>query len=211
MWLSSFILIVAGVFLTYEATNDSAILNLDSYLSWIRTKTGLGKRILLDKKAHLTGKFEIHEIPKSELQHEFNQIAGQSADCIELIRKELTAASLIRKVISNTGYPFLIEFGVNYNSLMDRIILSQWFRNPYFNKRLSEFPFLNGRITANFFPNRFAKYLSFLLFPIWLLILFYLWIKVQRLKRNLHQVKELSFGIVNLLNRTGFKSDSPDM
>ena len=35
MWLSSWILIVAGIFLTYEATNDSAILNFDSYINWV--------------------------------------------------------------------------------------------------------------------------------------------------------------------------------
>ncbi len=34
MWLSSFILLPMGVFLTYKATNDSAIMNTETYLKW---------------------------------------------------------------------------------------------------------------------------------------------------------------------------------
>jgi len=81
MWISSFVLVVAGVFLTYEATNDSAILNLDSYLNWVRDKLGLRKGVLLDKKSHLTGKFEILEIPRTELQEEFAATGKQALRC----------------------------------------------------------------------------------------------------------------------------------
>ena len=56
MWLSSFILVIAGIFLTYQATNDSAILNVDTYINWIREKMGLRKGIMLEKKVHITGK-----------------------------------------------------------------------------------------------------------------------------------------------------------
>jgi lipopolysaccharide export system permease protein len=38
MWLSSFILVISGVFLTYQASNDSAMLNVDTYLNWLHDK-----------------------------------------------------------------------------------------------------------------------------------------------------------------------------
>jgi lipopolysaccharide export system permease protein len=207
MWISSFVLIVAGIFLTYEATNDSTILNLDSYIGWIRDKLGLRRGVLLDRKAHLTGKFEILEIQRKELQDEFEDIGRQANNCLELMSKEVSLGSLFKKVLNNTGYTFLIEFGINYNSLIDRIVLSKWFRIPYFRKRISEFPFLNGRITGKTISNRYVKLVSFIVFPVWLFILFHFWIKVQRLKRNLHQVSELSGGIINLLNSTSYKTD----
>lgn len=208
MWISSFVLVVAGVFLTYEATNDSAILNLESYINFVRDKLGLRKGVLLDKKSHLTGKFEILEIPRKELQDDFADIGKQAIICIELIYRDINLKSLVQKAGGNTGYPFLIEFGINYNSLIDRIVLSKWFRIPYFYKRLSEFPFLNGRITANYFPNKFLKVLSFIFFPVWIFIIIELWLKLQRLKRNLLQVDELSAGIINLLNSSALKIDS---
>jgi lipopolysaccharide export system permease protein len=36
MWLSSFLLLPLGVFLTYKATSDSAVLNIDTYLIFFR-------------------------------------------------------------------------------------------------------------------------------------------------------------------------------
>jgi hypothetical protein len=207
MWLSSWVLIVAGIFLTYEATNDSAILNFESYVNWIRDKFGLRKSVLLDRKAHLTGKFEITGIPRKELQDEFTSISLQAVRCGVSLRKEISTFSLARKIISNKGFTNLIEFGVHYNSLIDRIILSQWFRVPYFQKRLSEFPFLNGRLTNNFIYKPLYKWGSLILFPIWVVIYIITWIKVQRMKRSLNLVHELALGMVNLLNSSAIKTE----
>jgi lipopolysaccharide export system permease protein len=207
MWLSSWILIVAGIFLTYEATNDSAILNFDSYINWVRDKLGLRKSVLLDRKAHLTGKFEIIDIPRKELQDEFTSIGKQAVRCGAQLRSEFTFLSLARKIITNKGYTNAIEFAVHYNSLIDRIILSQWFRVPYFNKRLTEFPFLNGRLTSNHLNKPFIKWGSLVLFPVWIVIFLITWIKFQRMKRSLQLVHELAMGMVNLLNSSAIKTE----
>ncbi len=205
MWLSSWILIVAGIFLTYEATNDSAILNIESYINWVRDRLGLRKSVLLDRKAHLTGKFEIIDIPRKELQDEFTSISQQAVRCGVFLQKEFSMVSLARKIFSNKGYTNLIEFGVHYNSLIDRIILSQWFRVPYFNKRLTEFPFLNGRVTSNLLYKPVIKWGSLILFPVWMLIFLITWIKVHRMKRSLNLIHELALGMVNLLNSSAIK------
>jgi hypothetical protein len=168
---------------------------------------GFSKGVLLDRKAHLTGKFEILDIPREELQREFTSIGNQSSACIEQMEKEIGLVSLAKKTITNTGYIYLIEFGIDYNSMIDRIILSKWFRHPYFFKRLSEFPFLNGRITANYFRNRYIKLISYVAFPVWLPILLHLWLRSRTLKRNLLQVRELSAGMINLLNSAAMKTD----
>jgi hypothetical protein len=207
MWLSSWVLIVAGIFLTYEATNDSAILNFDSYINWVRDKLGLRKSVLLDRKAHLTGKFEIIDIPRTELQDEFASISQQAVRCGVQLRKEISLLSMARKIISNKGYTNAIEFAVHYNSLIDRIILSQWFRIPYFNKRLTEFPFLNGRLTNNYMHKPFIKWGSLILFPVWIFIYLITWIKVQRMKRSLQLVHDLAMGMVNLLNSSAIKTE----
>jgi hypothetical protein len=207
MWMSSFILVVAGIFLTYEATNDSAILNLDSYLNWIRERLGLRKGILLDKKAHLTGKFDLIEIPRIELQQNFSAIAKQARACLEKMKSDSSLFSLAGKAVHKTPYMHLIEFEIHYNSLIDLIILSKWFRNPYFKKRISEFPIINGRIVGRYFPNKFLKIASFVFFPIWILIIIHLWIRVNRLRRGLQQVNELCTGMVNLLNSSAIKID----
>lgn len=41
MWLSTFILLPLGIFVTYKAMNDSAVFNPDLYKNWIRLRLGL--------------------------------------------------------------------------------------------------------------------------------------------------------------------------
>jgi hypothetical protein len=36
MWASSYILLRVGLFLTYKASNDSVIMNIDTYLAFFR-------------------------------------------------------------------------------------------------------------------------------------------------------------------------------
>jgi lipopolysaccharide export system permease protein len=36
MWAASFILLPIGIFLTYKATTDSSILNIETYLNFIK-------------------------------------------------------------------------------------------------------------------------------------------------------------------------------
>jgi lipopolysaccharide export system permease protein len=208
MWLSSFILVIAGVFLTYEATNDSAILNLDTYLNWLREKLGLRKGILLDRKTHLTGKFDLIEIPRKELQDNFMEIGQQARECLDALKSDTGLLRLVQHVLGDRGLVYLLEFGVHYNCTIDRIILSKWFRVPYFKKRLAEFPYFTGRLTGHYFRYRYLKILSFILFPVWLIILLHLKIKSTRLRNNLRQLVDLSMGMVNLLNSSAIKIDT---
>ncbi len=207
MWLSSFILVIAGIFLTYQATNDSAILNIDTYLNWIREKTGLRKGVLMEKKVHITGKFEFNDFPRSDLQNGFIEISNLARKCLEQLETDGKMANLASKSFHNTGYFYLVEFGIHYNSFIDQVILSQWFRLPYFKKRLTEFPPVNGRITSTIFTKPSYRIIALIVFPVALIRLIHLRIKVRLLARNLRQIIELSAGMVNLLNSNALKPE----
>jgi len=205
MWLSSFILVIAGVFLTYQATNDSAILNIDTYLNWIREKAGLRKGVLLEKKSHIVGKFDLIDIPRGQLQSGFTDISNMALNCLELLKNDGKLTMLAGKSFQNTGYFYLVEFGIHYNSFIDQVILSKWFRIPYFEKRITEFPLINGRITSSIFTKPQLRLIALIIFPIAVIRILHLKVKIHRLQTNLKQVVELSAGMVNLLNSTALK------
>jgi lipopolysaccharide export system permease protein len=208
MWMSSFVLIVAGIFLTYQATNDSAILNIDTYLNWAREKAGLRKGILLEKKSHITGKFELIELTRTQLQTGFTTIHEMAARYLELLKADAGLFNLAKKSFENSGLFYLIEFGIHYNSFIDQVILSKWYRIPYFQKRIAEFPIINGRITSEIFTKRALIWFSVIIFPVGLIRLIHLRLKIQHIRRNLKQVMELSTGMVNLLNSSALKVDA---
>jgi len=49
-WASSYILLPVGIFLTYKATTDSAILNTETYFNFLKKLKDLSIRLFLKKK-----------------------------------------------------------------------------------------------------------------------------------------------------------------
>jgi lipopolysaccharide export system permease protein len=207
MWMSSFILVIAGVFLTYQATNDSAILNLDTYLTWLQEKAGLKKGAMLEKKAHVTGKFELIEIPKEKLQEGFADISDMAGQCLESLKTDIRWKTLFKKTVTNTEFFYLIEFGIHYNTYIDQMILSKWFRMPYFKKRLTEFPFINGRIAEPLLRKKWLLLIHLVIFPLLILRLIYIRFKIIYIRRSLRKTTELSAGMINLLNSSALKPE----
>lgn len=60
IWLSSFVLLPLGVFLTYKAMRDSAVLNIDAYKNFFRRLRGTQKRELEVKE------YAMEDVTKSE-------------------------------------------------------------------------------------------------------------------------------------------------
>jgi lipopolysaccharide export system permease protein len=209
MWLSSFILAVAGVFLTYEATNDSAMLNLDTYFNWIRSRLGLQKDWILDKKAYLAGKFDFLEISKTQLQDNFRLLNELAVTCQKQLKADLSPARIMKKMMDNSGYACLIEFGIHYNGIFHEVILSKWYRVPYFQKRLSEFPNLDFKIRSRY-SGKLGWIISFVLFPVGLLRFIIYTMTIRKIIKNLHTIAELSSGMVNLLDRSIMNIDIED-
>ncbi len=207
MWMSSLILVVAGVFLTYQATNDSAILNLDTYLNWIQEKAGLRKGALLEKKSHVMGRFELIEIPKEKLQEGFAGISEMAGRCLESLKSDVRWKVLFKKAVTNTEFFYLIEFGIHYNSFIDQVILSKWFRIPYFKKRLTEFPLINGRIAEPVLRKKWLMLIHLVVFPLVILRLIYIRFIIMYIRRSLRKAVDLSAGMINLLNSAALKLD----
>ena len=41
IWLSTAVLAPLGAFLTYKSNNDSVVLNIDTYIAWLRRVSGI--------------------------------------------------------------------------------------------------------------------------------------------------------------------------
>lgn len=50
MWISTFILAPVGIFLSYKSNNDSVVLNVDTYINWLRKVIGIRDTRHLAKK-----------------------------------------------------------------------------------------------------------------------------------------------------------------
>ena len=59
MWLSTFILLPLGIFVTYKAMNDSAVFNPDLYKEWLRRRLGLPESHHLAKKEVIINEVDV--------------------------------------------------------------------------------------------------------------------------------------------------------
>ncbi|MDE6006961.1 MAG: LptF/LptG family permease [Muribaculaceae bacterium] len=86
MWLSTFILLPLGIFVTYKAMNDSAVFNGDLYKEWLRRRLGLPEH------RHVTSK----EVVINDVN------SGKALGMIESLQYE--ALSWVRTHKTRAGY-----------------------------------------------------------------------------------------------------------
>ncbi len=95
VWLSSFVLLPLGVFLTYKAVNDSAVLNPDAYFNFFRKLFGL----------HQVRKLEMKEVVIDEVN------PAVAMGKIEALRSKCTA--FLSKYDKNMGYMAYWNHGID--------------------------------------------------------------------------------------------------
>jgi lipopolysaccharide export system permease protein len=140
MWMSSFALVIVGIFLTYKATNDSSMLNVDTYVSFVRTFLGIDKRNMLDKKIYLSGKFTIIELSRDELRTMLKSLSREAETCKITQRKKIRLQTIVRRLLHPLPDDELKQFIKNYNETVEKIVMSKWLGIKYILDRLHEFP-----------------------------------------------------------------------
>ncbi len=201
MWLSSFILLIIGIFLTYKATTDSAIFNIDIYLRFFAKILGIEKTTMLEKKIHLTGKFDYSEIEREKLIESFDRLIGLSVKCRNEILQNLQFKNMIRNYPSldtQTGKSFE-ELGVLYNHIFDNSINSRWVRISYIKSKFAEFPYINFQVQQNIIPKAVKRAMA-IIFPVGLTVLIVNVFRKYYIVKKLATMDKLSRSIINGLN-----------
>lgn len=208
MWLSSFILLVIGIFLTYKATTDSAIFNVDVYLKFFTRILGIEKTTLLEKKIYLTGKFDYTEIERESLMELFEKLIRLSA----ITREEIKSGIKIKNLIKN--YPELdinkgenFEYlGILYNGIFEDSINSKWVKISYIKGKFAELPYVNFDISKNLIPGKIRKILA-IVFPVGILVMTVNVLRTMAVTRKLARIEQLSRSIINGLNNPTLLSE----
>ncbi|MBU0764682.1 MAG: LptF/LptG family permease [Bacteroidetes bacterium] len=202
MWLSTAVLFPLGLFLTYKATTDSKILDIDTYLIYI-------KRLLkiqpVSKKKQIIG--EHKHISEFELAGFLYKISSQAFLLTETARSpfEFTWFSYYRfsRIYSTTcrfspdDYRlFCTEYDAGFSAVAN---ISH--EHSYLTQKIGEFPVLKDR-------HRINRVLSFVvnitvttivLLPVGIILLIWLYRERNVLIVKLRRISEISRNIMNVL------------
>jgi lipopolysaccharide export system permease protein len=143
MWMSSFILLAVGGFLTYKATTDSAILNVDTYLVFFRRALGIDRLKMLDLKSNLTGKFGFSDVERKELRKSLCSLQVAARKCKEDAENNSKINKILFSYVKSGTNNNLTELERLYNKIIDTIIISNWFKVIYIQNMVNEFPVID--------------------------------------------------------------------
>lgn len=192
MWLSSSILLVVGIFLTYKATNDSSMLNVDTYLNFIRKFIGIDKHHMLDKKIYLSGKFQIIDLSRDDLRSLLQSLSAQSSLCRESLRENRSPGNIFKQLLHPKADDCLNDLIVSYNHFFEKIVMSKWFSIKYIRERLQEFPVfeLPGRIKLP--VKKGLRLMTMIIFPVFLTYCILYFISLRKTLSKLDFLEEKS-------------------
>lgn len=142
MWLSTLVLLPIGIVLTYQATKDSASLNVDAYILFFR------RLFKLDR----VRKVEYKEISFAQIN--YTAAAGQISDLLSDIKSIMSSGLFDHWVFSWRDYHRELELiGPTSKSLDNLVEQLSGAQDPMFIARLKDIPILPSKL-SRLIPNR---------------------------------------------------------
>jgi len=188
MWLSSAFTLPLGVFLTYKATTDSVLFDIDTYIDIIKRPFKVYEIKYKDPVLALSKKFDNLE------NHNFNQEINQTIQLADNITKQINSgiSSFMKlyKWLWTKDFSDLLALEEKYDKLYEKLSV-KYSENIYFQDILGKLPVIEAekyqikgkKKTAN------KIFTTILIFPIGLLILFRSYLKLKVLKNKIQTIK----------------------
>lgn len=161
MWLASLIFFITGAFLTYQATTDSSILNLDTYANFFKrlfniSRLTIVEQIMIDKDYMAEAKPKYGKLVSS--LESFNQ---STDEVIGIVTRNLIITEAIVKALTfQSNYAFLL-FERLYRNMMKTFISSEFFHIHQVRSILMLFP---GFTHHDYKDSKLMRIISILLF-----------------------------------------------
>ena len=194
MWLSTFVLVPFGFFLTYKATRDSSTLNVDTYVNWI-------KRVFRPQRLRLLERKEL-VVEEADYEHALGEIANVRSDAQQMLGSRIMSRPL----------PFIWLFGGDLSlqkELSTRVdTMVEYLHNTTDNlifAKLMDVPPLPTTLSHWLPKDKRSGIALGLLLPISLPMLIYLGSRRKLLKEELHTLIKTCDELEEIINKKKYK------
>ena len=194
MWMSTFIILVIGVFLTWMATRDSSIFNQELYISYIK------KGLNFVFATHWSSRPEIEYQPAStDLSPEniLAKLEDLSLLCKTYLEGDFRKNIRFRKIWYEQDDQTLSEIGRKYDHI--RSVLKQS-DVEMIRETVEEYPYAalhNYQIKK---VSHWQVVATVVIFPVWVYLFLKTWIQKYSLRNELRNIMGANRNLVNELN-----------
>lgn len=200
MWMTSLIFSLIGIFITYKATTDSAIFNLDTYSNFI--KKVFGQRFNVVDKINISTESteEVYKQPKTDkLYSSLIDLKDSVDNMLQSTKNNLRFTEFIASLFTPQNESELVLFERFYYNTFKAVINHPLFHNKNVRAKTYEFPALNIK---EFQESKTVKYILVVLAcipPLTVILAVRKLIKVIVFRAKLKQIKLLIPEIGTLL------------
>jgi lipopolysaccharide export system permease protein len=203
MWMASFILFPAGVFLTYKATTDSVILNVDTYINFFKKIYNPGVKLIINETEHITTLLKENAYNDKPILNEVLQkLFNKSNNIKNSFKSGFIPAKLLSKSINSNLEEELRKFIGNYCLIHNGLVNSHIYnKDKYFKSSVNEMPAIDpSEFNLFFIPQSMKIIFLTLLLPIGIFLFIISIIKIKILVKRLTLINEISFQLLKKVN-----------
>ncbi len=201
MWVSSGVFMVAGIFLTYKATTDSSMLNLDTYLNFLKKIFGQRYNVV-DQLSILTPPESAEQVKIHSLNNSLNSLEQDAASLITSLKSKLYFSDILIDIYAPETDTNLIMFDRYYNTTFRTIINHPIFHEKNIRAKVYEFPAFNYKEFEDEGFKMVIKVILACIPPIIVVIFVRHLVKQYLLNSKLEQIKTLIPQLISIINLT---------
>lgn len=199
MWLTSTIFAILGIFITYKATTDSSIFNMDTYSNFIKKVFGQRYNVV-DKVNIHTSESTKTKAKTANIYSSLIDLSDSTDKMLTSIKKELKFANFLTSLFTPQNNSDLVLYERFYYNTFSAIINHPLFHNKNVRAKTYEFPALNIKEFQDSNSLKFILVILTCLPPFSIIIASRKLIKLTVLRVKLKQIKTLIPELGNLLN-----------
>ena len=192
MWATSVLFLIIGAFITYKATTDSAIFNMDTYSNFI--KKLFGQRFNIVDKIHIQTQSINHENQEAKVDKLYSSLIDLNDSVEKMFESTLNNLRITDFVLSlyfTNHDSELIIFERYYHNTFKALINHHLFHNKHVRAKTYEFPALNIK---EFQDSKLIRHILIIfacLPPLTIIVIARRYIKIIVLRAKLKHIKQL--------------------
>lgn len=181
MWISSVVLLLFGVFLTYKANKDSVVFNAEMYLNFFRALLGLRTSRHLNRKEVI-----IHDPDYARMSEQLDALRD---DCREYARvsRLKSAPSYVDVFFRHNTDHHVEEIGGRLETIVEELSNA---KDPRIVSMLNSFPVVYVHAHTSPFEGNRANKIAGVFFPLGFVLWCRIWRFRFRLLRDMKQITE---------------------
>lgn len=201
MWIASMLFLMTGIFLTYKATTDAAMLNFETYSNFVRKYLDI-KRVNIIEAIHKENRVkQTRKVKYDKLIASLSSFQESIAEALDDIAPRLRFSGFLVSLAGFRESSNILLFERLYKNIMFSVIESELMEDRSIRNKVAEFPNFEYK---NYLDLKWRLYLrlTLLLIPPFTLIIFVRhYIQLLTLKSKLQNITQLVDDLILLLRK----------